>query len=238
MGLQQALDSRTTRLTPAHLQRLLRSLISLHLHYGPILPTENVSLSFASLSLAMKTNAAANSPRWCKQHNSSRPNTRQQLIFQRRWRLFSMGRITFSTYDLYSTGKASITNSVGKFFASIPHYAECNKSIPYFFYFASAFRSLRNSQYIPPELMTTGTYNSNGLADVWVLGISLYRMLVGKFPFIASSDRKLFKKMLHADFSIPHTLSEGIPYLVSLKARRTHLYLLPSQMRKICCDAC
>ncbi|ORY97711.1 kinase-like domain-containing protein [Syncephalastrum racemosum] len=65
-----------------------------------------------------------------------------------------------------------------------------------------------NSQYIPPELMTTGTYNSNGLADVWVLGISLYRMLVGKFPFIASSDRKLFKKMLHADFSIPHSLSE------------------------------
>ncbi|KAI8146006.1 kinase-like domain-containing protein [Fennellomyces sp. T-0311] len=64
-----------------------------------------------------------------------------------------------------------------------------------------------NSQYIPPELSTHGTYNHN-LADVWVLGISLYRMLVGKYPFIASTDRKLFKKMLHADFSIPASLSE------------------------------
>ncbi|KAI9264399.1 kinase-like domain-containing protein [Phascolomyces articulosus] len=64
-----------------------------------------------------------------------------------------------------------------------------------------------NSQYIPPELSTHGTYNHD-LADVWVLGISLYRMLVGKYPFIASTDRKLFKKMLSADFSIPSHLSE------------------------------
>ncbi|KAI9479549.1 kinase-like domain-containing protein [Zychaea mexicana] len=64
-----------------------------------------------------------------------------------------------------------------------------------------------NSQYIPPELSTHGTYN-HGLADVWVLGVSLYRMLVGKYPFVASTDRKLFKKMQSADFGIPSSLSE------------------------------
>lgn len=45
--------------------------------------------------------------------------------------------------------------------------------------------------------------------DVWVLGISLYRMLVGKYPFSANNDRRLFNKMQQGDFSIPQELSDG-----------------------------
>lgn len=65
-----------------------------------------------------------------------------------------------------------------------------------------------NSQYVPPELSVNVDYQSE-LADIWVLGIFLYRMLVGKYPFSAANDQQLFKKMLHSDFSIPNELSDG-----------------------------
>ncbi|GAN10853.1 conserved hypothetical protein [Mucor ambiguus] len=64
-----------------------------------------------------------------------------------------------------------------------------------------------NSQYVPPELSINIDYQSE-LADIWVLGIFLYRMLVGKYPFSAANDQQLFKKMLHSDFSIPNELSD------------------------------
>lgn len=57
-------------------------------------------------------------------------------------------------------------------------------------------------------MYSKATY-SRGLSDVWVLGISLYKMLVGTYPFKASDDVKLWKKMLSSDFSIPDHLSEG-----------------------------
>lgn len=54
-----------------------------------------------------------------------------------------------------------------------------------------------------------GPPSQQSLVDVWILGVSLYRMLVGKFPFSAANDRQLFKQMLHAGFSIPQGLSSG-----------------------------
>jgi serine/threonine protein kinase len=50
---------------------------------------------------------------------------------------------------------------------------------------------------------------TRGASDVWVLGISLYRMLVGSYPFKATNDHKLINKMLNADFIIPDHFSEG-----------------------------
>ncbi|KAI9247590.1 hypothetical protein EDC94DRAFT_528802 [Helicostylum pulchrum] len=70
-----------------------------------------------------------------------------------------------------------------------------------------------NSQYVPPELSTDIEYHSE-LADIWVLGVFLYRMLIGKYPFAAPNDQQLFKKMLHGNFSIPNELSEGIVVLL------------------------
>lgn len=65
-----------------------------------------------------------------------------------------------------------------------------------------------DAQYIPPELSSRRAYQCD-LVDVWVLGISLYRILVGKYPFHANNDRRLFNKMQYADFGIPSHLSAG-----------------------------
>ncbi|CDH48839.1 predicted protein [Lichtheimia corymbifera JMRC:FSU:9682] len=64
-----------------------------------------------------------------------------------------------------------------------------------------------NSQYIPPEVAIQGIYHPQ-LAQVWIMGVWLYRMLVGKYPYAAPNDRKLFTKMGHGDFTIPCHLSE------------------------------
>ncbi|SAL98827.1 hypothetical protein [Absidia glauca] len=66
-----------------------------------------------------------------------------------------------------------------------------------------------DAQYIPPELSSRRAYHCD-MVDVWVLGISLYRMLVGKYPFYANNDRRLFNKMQHADFGIPSHLSPDL----------------------------
>lgn len=65
-----------------------------------------------------------------------------------------------------------------------------------------------NSQYVPPELSINPQYHSE-LADIWVLGVFLYRMLIGKYPFSAENDQMLFKKMLHSNFTLPNELSDG-----------------------------
>lgn len=66
----------------------------------------------------------------------------------------------------------------------------------------------RHRQYVPPEITLGDAYDYYA-ETVWVLGITLYRMLVGRFPFSATDDAKLVNKMLHGDFSIPSHLSTG-----------------------------
>ncbi|ORZ14203.1 hypothetical protein BCR42DRAFT_63565 [Absidia repens] len=65
-----------------------------------------------------------------------------------------------------------------------------------------------DGQYILPELQMGRKYDGGSSADVWILGLSLYRMLVGKYPFQANNDhRLLFTKMQHVDVGIPSHLS-------------------------------
>ncbi|KAI8074376.1 kinase-like domain-containing protein [Gongronella butleri] len=62
-----------------------------------------------------------------------------------------------------------------------------------------------NLQYIPPEMFSQES-DGQGASDVWVLGISLYRMLVGAYPFKGDTTH-VVRKMAQADFSIPDHLS-------------------------------
>jgi serine/threonine protein kinase len=95
----------------------------------------------------------------------------------------------------------------------------------------------RSIQYIPPELSICATYHDEQ-ADIWALGISLYRMLVGKYPFhnqladaAAVSHQDVFKKMFKYDFVIPKTLSPGT-YII-----KNHSNVLYINILHPCTDA-
>ncbi|CAO3693222.1 unnamed protein product [Rhizopus stolonifer] len=64
-----------------------------------------------------------------------------------------------------------------------------------------------NLQYVAPELFLSPRYHSECM-DVWSLGITLYRLLVGRYPFNnKESDQALFEDMLQPHYSLPSTLS-------------------------------
>mmetsp|Transcript_11461 Transcript_11461/g.11422 ORF Transcript_11461/g.11422 Transcript_11461/m.11422 type:complete len:165 (-) Transcript_11461:104-598(-) len=46
-----------------------------------------------------------------------------------------------------------------------------------------------------------------GPIDMWALGVILYTLLIGKFPFIGKSESDLYSKIKQGIFSIPDTIS-------------------------------
>ncbi|KAL7335421.1 hypothetical protein PS15p_200893 [Mucor circinelloides] len=73
-------------------------------------------------------------------------------------------------------------------------------------------------QYIAPELSICPSFNYEQ-SSIWALGISLYRMLVGKLPFYSVSGRdlthrELFRKMFTSDFVLPKSLSSEVRDLI------------------------
>lgn len=67
--------------------------------------------------------------------------------------------------------------------------------------------------YMAPEIVSRKEY-SGPPADIWALGILLYVMLSGCFPFKAPTDRELFKKIEKGIFSIPSHVSAGARGLI------------------------
>ncbi|KAL7862216.1 hypothetical protein SRHO_G00136570 [Serrasalmus rhombeus] len=61
--------------------------------------------------------------------------------------------------------------------------------------------------YASPEgLRAEGKYSGKA-ADVWSLGVALYIVLVGRYPFSDSNSNMLFNKIQRCKFSLPDTLS-------------------------------
>ncbi|OMJ84384.1 hypothetical protein SteCoe_14541 [Stentor coeruleus] len=56
--------------------------------------------------------------------------------------------------------------------------------------------------YMAPEIVKNVDYIGQ-LADIWALGILLFAILTGTFPFKGSSDRDLFKKIEMCKFVVP-----------------------------------
>lgn len=56
--------------------------------------------------------------------------------------------------------------------------------------------------YMSPEIVSKREY-FGGPADVWALGVLLFVMLTGFFPFKSNSDRELYRKILMVNFEIP-----------------------------------
>jgi len=64
-----------------------------------------------------------------------------------------------------------------------------------------------------PELSTRKDYHGH-LADIWALGVLLYAMLTGAFPFRATNDQELFKRIARGYYEIPSYVSPEAQSLI------------------------
>ena len=68
--------------------------------------------------------------------------------------------------------------------------------------------------YMPPEIVSKVAYYGKP-ADVWALGILLFKMLTGNFPFKGRNDRELFRKIKQGKFSYPKHVSQELRTLLN-----------------------
>ncbi|KAF3690215.1 Tribbles -like protein 3 [Channa argus] len=76
--------------------------------------------------------------------------------------------------------------------------------------------------YVGPELLTNGNRSYSGrAADIWSLGVSLYTMLIGRYPFQDTQPTALFTKIRRGTFSLPDWLSAQAKCLIGCMLRKT-----------------
>ncbi|XP_045931906.1 tribbles homolog 3 [Micropterus dolomieu] len=76
--------------------------------------------------------------------------------------------------------------------------------------------------YVSPELLTNGNGSYSGrAADIWSLGVSLYTMLIGRYPFQDTQPAALFTKIRRGAFSLPDWLSPQVKCLIGCMLRKT-----------------
>ena len=65
-----------------------------------------------------------------------------------------------------------------------------------------------------PEIILKKEYYG-APADVWALGILLYRVTAGYFPFIGKTDKELHKKIVELDFNYSSRASDLLKSLLA-----------------------
>ena len=68
--------------------------------------------------------------------------------------------------------------------------------------------------YVSPEMLQPGSYSGQA-ADLWSLGVILYTLLVGHYPFFDSSPQNLFSKVRSGYYQVPDHVSELARSLIS-----------------------
>ncbi|XP_061425204.1 tribbles homolog 2-like [Lethenteron reissneri] len=77
--------------------------------------------------------------------------------------------------------------------------------------------------YVSPEILTAGGSSgrySGRAADVWSLGVMLYTMLVGQYPFHESEPTALFARIRRGQYALPEALSPKARCLIRDLLRR------------------
>ncbi|XP_061833601.1 tribbles homolog 3-like [Nerophis lumbriciformis] len=76
--------------------------------------------------------------------------------------------------------------------------------------------------YVGPELLASGKASYSGrAADIWSLGVSLYTMLIGRYPFQDTRPAALFAKIRRGAFSVPGWLSPHAKCLIGCMLRKS-----------------
>lgn len=74
--------------------------------------------------------------------------------------------------------------------------------------------------YVAPEVLCSGRAYSGKASDIWSLGVLLFTMLVGRYPFNGAEHASLFAKISRAQFLIPEGLSSRARCLIRTLLRR------------------
>ncbi|CAH1248108.1 TRIB2 [Branchiostoma lanceolatum] len=74
--------------------------------------------------------------------------------------------------------------------------------------------------YVSPEILSTQGSYSGKAADVWSLGVMLYTMLVGRYPFHDTEPQALFTKIRRGIFTVPEGISSKGKCLIRSMLRR------------------
>ena len=68
--------------------------------------------------------------------------------------------------------------------------------------------------YMSPEIAGKQKYLGPP-TDIWSLGILIYAMIVGYFPFKGLTEPELYKKIIQGSFYFPNTISENAKNLIT-----------------------
>lgn len=68
--------------------------------------------------------------------------------------------------------------------------------------------------YMAPEIVARKEY-SGFCADIWAVGVLLYALLCGSFPFRGQNDRDLYRKIVRGVFHVPDLVTDGARSLLS-----------------------
>ncbi len=63
------------------------------------------------------------------------------------------------------------------------------------------------TKFIPPELAAGLSYSSSPKFDVWALGVILFQMLFGQYPFDSTKDSEIITKIMRENHKYPSNIT-------------------------------